>query len=166
MERLLKLKNFNIKRPDIESTVAYVERHLSRYRQKARVIINERECQFEEPLASEEYTFSPPPDIAKHIGRVKLIVRVSPIPLDSENNGIDIFSNGIWHETTLVGLQNERNGQYLFGEVEVPILEEKEWPIPPFDNTRNNALNASNPIVAVLFGWIAQEARDSTKSIS
>ena len=47
--------------------------------------------------------------------------------------------------------------QYLFGEIDVPVLEDKEWPIPAFDNTRNNALNVQNPVVAVLYGWIAQE---------
>ncbi len=82
---------------------------------------------------------------------------MSPVPLETENNGIDILSHGIWHETTLAGLQNKEMSQYLFGEVDVPILEDKEWPIPPFDNTRNNALNVQNPVVAILFGWIAQE---------
>ena len=32
-----------------------------------------------------------------------------------------------------------------------------EWPIPAFDNTRNNTLNRQNPVVVVLLGWISQE---------
>ena len=154
---IVEIRDFNVKHLDIEGTIIYIERHLSRYRQRARVVINGQECQFEEPQASEQFTFSPPPEVAKHIGDVTLLVKISPVPLEAENNGVDILSHGIWHETTLAGLQNKEMAQYLFGEVDVPILEDKEWPIPAFDNTRNNALNVQNPVVAVLFGWIAQE---------
>ena len=154
---LIEVGDFNIKNLDVEAAIAYVERHLSRYRQRARVVINGQECKFEEPQSTQQFTFSPPPEVEQHIGDVKLIVKVSPVPLEPENNGIDILSHGMWHETTLVGLQNKDMAQYLFGEVDVPILEDKEWPIPAFDNTRNNALNAANPVVAVLYGWVAQE---------
>jgi hypothetical protein len=153
---LVEVSDFNIKHLDVEATVAYIERHLSRYRQRARVIVNGQECRFEEPQATQQFAFSPPLDVKKHIGDVTLFVKVSPVPLESENNGIDVLSHGIWHETTLAGLQNKEMAQYLFGEVDVPILEDKEWPIPAFDNTRNNSLNASNPVVAVLYGWISQ----------
>ncbi len=154
---LVEISELSIKNLDIQSTIAYAERHLSRYRQRARVVINGQECEFAEPPASERYSFNPPSGVAKHIGDVTLIVKVSPVPLEQENNGIDILSSGNWHETTLVGLEKKEMSQYLFGEVDVPILEDKEWDIPPFDNTRNLALNVQNPVVAVLYGWIAQE---------
>jgi hypothetical protein len=155
---LIEIRDLAIKRPDIEGTIIYVERHLSRYRQKARVIINERECQFEEPPTSEQFQLTPPPDVAKTIGDVILTVKVSPIPLDEENNGIDIYSRGIWHETTLAGLKKKDMAQYLFGEIDVPRLEdEREWDIPPFDNTRNNTLNPQNALVVILLAWISQE---------
>ncbi len=154
---LVEISDLNIKNLDLQSTVAYIERHLSRYRQRAKVVINGQECLFEEPQASEKFYFSPPTDVAKHIGEVTLVVKVSPVPLEPETNGVDILSNGIWHDTTLAGLEKRELSQYLFGEVDVPILEDREWEIPPFDNTRNNALNIQNPVVAVLFGWIAQE---------
>lgn len=155
---LIEIRDIAVKRPDIEGAITYVERHLSRYRQKARVIINERECQFEEPPTSEQFEIVPPPEVAKMIGDAVLTIKVSPIPLDEENNGIDIFSRGIWHETTLAGLRKKEMVQYLFGEIDVPVLEEeREWEIPPFDNTRNNTLNPQNPTVVVLLAWISQE---------
>lgn len=39
----------------------------------------------------------------------------------------------------------------------MPILEDGEWAIPAFDNTRNNMLNRQNPVVVVLLGWMAEE---------
>jgi hypothetical protein len=155
---IIEIRDLLIKRPDIDGTIIYVERHLSRYRQKARVIINERECQFEEPPTSEQFELTPPPEVAKTIGDVTLIVKVSPTPLDEENNGIDIYSRTIWHETTLAGLKKKEMAQYLFGEIDVPIFEdERDWEIPPFDNTRNNTLNPQNPTVVILLAWVSQE---------
>jgi Histidine kinase-, DNA gyrase B-, and HSP90-like ATPase len=155
---LVEVSDFRVKNLDIQPTIAYIERHLSRYHQRATVVINGQECQFEEPQVSEQFAFSPPPEVAKHIGDVKLIVKVALVPLDPETNGVDVLSNGIWHDTTLAGLEKKEMSQYLFGEVDVPVLEEeREWDVAPFDNTRNNALNVQNPVVAVLFGWIAQE---------
>ena len=81
----------------------------------------------------------------------------TPVPLDEDSNGIDILSYGIWHGTTLAGAEKRERANYIFGEVEVPVLEDGEWPVPAFDNTRNNTLNPQNPVVAVLLGWLASE---------
>jgi len=80
---------------------------------------------------------------------------VSPIPLDKERAGIDVLSKRIWHETYL-GTVEEDIARRIFGEVDMPILEEKydREKIPPFDNTRNMTLNLSNPLVATLLGWV------------
>lgn len=39
-------------------------------------------------------------------------------------------------------------------------MEDGEWPIPAFDNTRNNTLNRQNPVVVVLLGWLSQELEE------
>lgn len=100
---LVELDDFNLKNLDVRSTIAYIERHLSRYRSHAKVVINGQECQFEEPQASQQYTVLPPPDIARNIGEVPLTIKVSPSPLEPETNGVDVLSHGNWHDTTLAG---------------------------------------------------------------
>jgi len=85
------------------------------------------------------------------------LVKVSPVPLDDDTKGIDVLSHGIWHETTLAGVDKRERANYLFGQIDVPVLEDGEWPVPAFDNTRNNTLNRQNPVVAVLLGWLAEE---------
>ena len=151
------IREFNIRRLDVDKVISYVERHLSRYRKNARVTINGHACTFEELPFLEEFECFPPPEVAEHIGHVSLGIRVSPIPLDDDTRGIDIFSHGIWHETTLAGIEKKERANYLFGQMDVPILEDGEWPIPAFDNTRNNTLNRQNPVVAVLLGWLSEE---------
>jgi len=157
---LVEITEFNVKRPDVDKVIAYVERHLSRYRQRAHITINGHECKFEEPHCAETFERTPPPEVTDKLGSIKLIVKVSPTPLDAELRGIDVLSHGIWHETTLAGIEKKEHANYIFGHIDVPILEDGEWPVPPFDNTRNNTLNIQNPAVAMLLGWISEELEE------
>ena len=154
---IVEIREFNIKRLNIDKVISYIERHLSRYRRHARVTINGHMCKFEEPPFVEQFERFPPPEVVKHIGKMQLIVKVSPVPLDDDTRGIGILSHGIWHETTLAGIEKKERANYIFGQIDVPILEDGDWPIPAFDNTRNNTLNRQNPVVVVLLGWLSEE---------
>jgi hypothetical protein len=154
---LVEIHDFNIRRPNVDQVITYVERHLSRYRQRALVSINGHECRFQEPLSVMQIKRIPPADVAEHIGDVSLYIKVAPAPLNDDVMGIDILSHGIWHGTTLAGLEKKERANYIFGQIDVPILEDGEWNIPAFDNTRNNTLNLQNPVVAVLHGWLYEE---------
>ncbi len=154
------IREFNIKRLDIDKVMSYVERHLSRYRTRAHVTVNGHVCKFKEPPSVAQFERLPPKGVAQHIGDVSLNVKVSPVPLDEDTRGIDILSHGIWHETTLAGIERKENANQIFGQIDVPILEDGEWPIPAFDNTRNNTLNRQNPVVVVLLGWLSQELEE------
>lgn len=151
------IRELNVNRPNIDRVISYVERHLSRFRTRARVTVNGHVCKFQEPPFVTQFERLPPVDVANHLGDVSLSVKVSPAPLDDDARGIDILAHGIWHETTLAGIERKECANQLFGQVDVPILEDGEWPIPAFDNTRNNTLNRQNPVVVVLLGWISQE---------
>lgn len=157
---LVEIRDFNVKRPDVDKVIAYVERHLSRYHQRAHVKINGHVCKFEEPPCVETFERTPPPEVTDKLGNIKVIVKVSPVPLDAELRGIDVLSHGIWHGTTLAGIEKKERANYIFGHIDVPILEDGEWPVPPFDNTRNNTLNLQNPAVAMLLGWISEELEE------
>ncbi len=154
------IHELNIKRPNIDKVISYLERHLSRYRARARVTINGHVCKFKEPPFIKQFKRLPPAEVAKHIGDVSLNVKVSPVTLDDDTRGIDILSYGIWHETTLAGIERKESANHIFGQIDVPILEDGEWPIPAFDNTRNNTLNRQNPVVVVLLGWLSKELEE------
>ena len=154
---VVEIRRFNIKRVSVNSVISYIERHLSRYRQRARVTVNGHECKFKEPPFIERLERFPPTDVAEHVGEVRLVVKLSPVPLNDDLRGIDILAYGIWHGTTLAGIEKREFASYMFGHVDVPILEDGEWPIPAFDNTRNNMLNPQNPVVAELLDWLSDE---------
>jgi hypothetical protein len=152
VERFLKGK-----RPRVEKVVQYIERHLSRYRGRAQVFINGHLCSFDEIESRLIYRRTPPEHVQEFVGDVVLHIKVAYEPLDDERAGIDVMSYGIWHATTQVGIEGKDRSQYVFGEVDVPVLEDGEWDIPPFDNTRSVKLNDQNPAVAMLLGWISEE---------
>ncbi len=157
---MIVIRELNIKRPDVDKVISYVERHLSRYRTRAHVTVNGHVCKFKEPPFIAQFERLPPIGVAKHVGEVSLNVKVSPVPLDDDTQGIDILSHGIWHETTLAGIERKENANQIFGQIDVPILEDGAWPIPAFDNTRNNTLNRQNPVVVVLLGWLSKELEE------
>lgn len=145
------------KRPRVEKVVQYVERHLSRYRGRAQVFINGHLCSFDEIESRMSFQRTPPKHVQEYTGDVELHIKVAYEPLDDERAGIDVMSYGIWHASTQVGIESKERSQYIFGEVDVPVLEDREWDIPPFDNTRSVKLNDQNPAVAMLLGWISEE---------
>jgi hypothetical protein len=153
---LVEIEGLFARNPDVDGTIAYVEHHLSRHHQLHTVFINNHLCEYTEPPSIEERSFPAPSDVEAVLGPTHLVIRISPTPLDSDTNGVDILSNGLWHETTLAGLDGREMIRYLFGEVDVAALEDDNSETPPFDNTRSNRLNPQNYRVAVLLGWIAE----------
>jgi len=149
------ISQINMRNIELQTTIAYVEKHLGRLLHSHSVAINGHVCEYQEPHFSRQQVFRPSSDVAEKIGDIELVIKVSPLPLDKERAGIDILSKGIWHETYL-GTIPEDIARRLFGEVDMPALEERyeTEKIPPFDNTRNMTLNMSNPLVASLLGWI------------
>jgi hypothetical protein len=154
---VIEIKEFMTSRLDIDATISYIEKHLARYRVWANVSINGHTCKFKEPPALQTITLSAPKEIEQHIGTPVLTIKVAPFSLDQDERGIDILSEGIWHETTLGDIEGKELSERIFGEVDVPLLEQVNDDIAPFDNTRNNLLNRANPRVVILIAWISQE---------
>lgn len=149
------IAHLNVRNLELPATIAYIERHLGRLLHNHTVVINEHVCEYQEPVFIWQRQFRLVPDLARILGEILLMVKVSPIPLEKERAGIDVLSKGIWHDTTLGTLEGDF-ARRIFGEVDVPAFEDKydKEKIPPFDNTRNMTLNISNPNVATLLGWI------------
>lgn len=137
---------------------SHIERHMGRHHQNNSVWVNSFQCEFQEPAYSEERFFDAPPELEKDLGKsVRCRICYSPVPIE-DASGIDVFSRGIYHATTLAGSEGREQANHLFGEVEVPRLEDAqdtEVP-PPFDNTRRSELNELNRTVGVLLAWLQE----------
>ncbi len=141
-------------RVDRAEIVRYLQRQLGRHLVRHRVIVEGERVEYAPPEATEEHRFPSPQDVTALAGPVELIVRVAARPLAEEENGIAVLSDGYMNAMTLAGIEGKPEAQYLFGEIDVPALDDDSAPIPAFMSTRDLTLNPWNPIVAELVPWM------------
>lgn len=153
---MIEIEKIHLKSLNQAGIIKYIERHLAKWR-NATVFINNHECEFTEPPIVNQHKFMPESEIRNVIGDAELRIKISSSPLDQELRGISIYSNGIWHETTLAGNEGRDMANYIFGEIDVPMLEEDKSPISPFDLSRSMKLNPSNEVVQNIYIFIGQK---------
>jgi hypothetical protein len=153
----LEIEGVHLKAFDQSGVIKYIERHLARWPKNTTVFVNYHECEYAEPPVSEEYRFQAEGAAKERLGDVELVIKVSKIPLDDELRGVSIFSQGVWHETTLAGMEGRDMAQYLFGEIDVPALEDDDSLIPPFDLSRSMRLNRENELVQAVYAFVGEK---------
>ena len=70
---------------------------------------------------------------------------------------MSIYSNDVWHETTLAGNDGREMAQFIFGDLDVPALDEDTSPVPPFDLSRSMRLNGENELVRSIYAFVGQK---------
>jgi hypothetical protein len=149
----IEIEHIHLRSLDPAGIGEFIERHLARWR-GAVVRVNHRQCEFLEPAVAEERRFEATGNQRDKLGAVELLIKIAKAPLEEHLRGVAIFSNGIWHETTLAGHQGREMSQYLFGEIDVPRLDDDSAPITPFDMSRSMRLNPSNELVQAIYGFV------------
>lgn len=148
------------------SIIQYIERHLSAFRgQSPVVMVNSHICEYKEPDVVEEHVFHPSLDQQKTLGNITLTVKESKKPLDELDQGIHVTAG----RGNLVGIEDcgvskKPYGSYIFGEVDVPAVEEKNTPVEPYSSSRDLKLNPNHPVVTVLVGFLGasiEKVRDN-----
>lgn len=136
--------------------IEYIERHLQSYHaSNPRIAVNSHVCEIRMPEIARSETFSPLPEEKKILGDISLEISVALAPLSSSAWGVIVTSgegNLIAVETG--GIESKECGNYLFGRVDVPAIEEFETEIEPYNSTRDLRLNPQHPVVATLVGFI------------
>jgi len=138
----------------------YVQCQLAKW-PGAQVIVNNEECRIAKPPVASTDVFEPDEEERETLGDVKLVINVSANFLEPHQRGIAIYSHGILHESKPVQGDN-----YVFGEIDVPAIEDDDSPISPFDVSRSVRLNPNNQLVQVLHKFIdrhVKEVRDRRK---
>lgn len=154
---VVEIDAIHIRAIDQPGIVKYIERHLAHWPKNAAVIVNNRECEWHEPPLAEARTFRPEGSLAEILGDVSLTIKVSKSPLEEELRGVSIYANGVWHATTLAGSEGREMSQFILGDIDVPMLDEDDSPIPPFDLSRSMRLNAENDLVQAVLAFVGQK---------
>ncbi len=158
----ISILDINLDRVRRASIIDYVERHLQTFRAKSPdVAIDDHVCTYREPPTSETRTFEPSDSQRLVLGDVTLVVKVSAAPLPPVEQGISVTAGaGNLVAIERVGIEGKEFGNYLFGEIDVPALENHPSPIEPYDPTRSLQLNPQHPVVAVLLGFIGSKLEE------
>ncbi len=162
---VVEIENIHLRSLDQSGIIRYVEGHLARWPRGARVIINNHECEVVEPHASKEHRIRPDPQAAATLGDVELILRASPVPLEEERRGVAVYANGVWHATTLAGSEGREMAQFIFGEIDVPALDDDRSPMQPFDLSRSMQLNPNHPVVQALLAFIGRHVEQLRREL-
>jgi len=144
-----------------------IERVLPRFKTfKPQVIVNNHICETRQLDIVDSHTIIPDEETAEIIGDVELKINVSRAPLDTEEIGIFISAgegNLIAHETlTLTG---QDMGNYITGEIDVPILREEEDGLAAYSLARDLKLNHDRKDVKVLIKFLASSAEKIRKEL-
>ncbi len=145
----IQIDGVNQRAIDVEQVVRFFERQLCYWIRSARVFVNDHECIPPQPAIRFERRFSPDPETKERIGDVLLIVSVSQEYLEEYRRGIAISCNSVLHE-----IRRVEGNSYIFGSIDVPDLDRKNFAIPPFDASRSQKLNQNNPLVEAVFQFV------------
>lgn len=144
---------------DTASIIEYIERNLPYFRgSMPKVAVNNHVCEYREPRIVETFDFRPSTQQAAALGDVLLTIKVAQAPLAEADQGIAVTagpSNLVAIERG--GIERKEFGAYLFGEVDVPALEDPVHKVAPYDATRSLQLNPKHPVVAVLVGFLGSK---------
>jgi hypothetical protein len=162
---LVEIEGIHLRSIDQSGIIHYTERHLAKWPKNATVFVNNHECEFAEPPVWREKRFRPEGQAKDILGDVELILKVSKSPLEEDLRGVSIYSNGVWHETTMAGNEGREMSQFVFGEIDVTILDEDKSPIAPFDLSRSMRLNPSNVIVQAVYAFIGQKFEETRREL-
>ncbi len=162
---LVEIEEIHLRSLDQAGVIRYIERHLARWRRDVLVVVNNHQCEVHEPPIERTETFRAPAELQGLIGDVELKVKISKSPLSADLQGISIFSNGVWHESTLLGSEGKEMAEFIFGEVEIPRLDEDESTPPALDLSRSMRLNPHNELVNATFTFIGPHLEEVRKQL-
>ena len=156
---MVKISDIYLEKLSVPLISSYIERHLGAFRQaKASVAVNSHLCEYLEPEFSKSHTFKPNIDQTELLGNIELIIKVSKIPLEPSYQGIVVMA-GTGNTVAIEdgGISGKEFGNYLFGEIDVPVLETSDSKIQPYDASRSLQLNPVHPVASALLGFIGSK---------
>ena len=162
---LIEIEGVHLRSLDQAGIIHYIERHLARWPKNAMVFVNNHECEFNEPPVASEHRFTSEGVAGEKLGDVELVIKVSKSFLEDELRGVSVFSNGVWHETTLAGSEGREMSQYIFGEIDVPALDDDKSPVAPFNVSRSMQLNPENDLVRAIHAFVGSKVEEVRRAL-
>ena len=162
---LVEIEKVHLRKIDQRRVIRFVERHLAHWPRDVTVWVNNHECQYTSPMAVQTEIIKPESEVARKLGMCDLALHVAATPLSEDERGVSIFSKGVWHETTLAGSEGREMASFIFGEIDVPALDDDKSPVAPFDMSRSMQLNPANELVRAIKGFLGSSIEKLRKEL-
>lgn len=162
---LVEIEGVHLRSLDQAAVAGYIERHLAHWPRDVVVFVNNHQCEFAEPATERTEVLEPDAGERAKLGDAALTIKVSKSPLDEDLRGISIYSNGVWHETTLLASAGKDMSEFLFGEIDVPGLDTDKSTPPAFDASRSLKLNPDNPLVSAIYAFVGPHLERTRKQL-
>lgn len=148
------IEGIQLRTLDHAGIIRHIERNLAGWSRAAQIYVNDHKCEFREPSASEVVAFAPSPSDYPLLQGCELLVKISPIPLEQDEQGVAVTSAGVLYVRSLGGNEGRPMADLIFGQLEVASLQHDKSPIPAFDQSRNLSLNPENPLAFEILNFV------------
>lgn len=152
-----------------EPIIRLIERYLPYWRGiSPSVVVGTHLCEVRTPPVAHTKEFLPTGELGSKLGHAPLIVHISQVPLDESQRGIAVTAGpGALVAIETAGVDRREFGNYLFGEIDVPILDEvdPDDPVTPYDASRSLRLNATHPVAGALISFIGSKLETVRKEL-
>jgi anti-sigma regulatory factor (Ser/Thr protein kinase) len=162
---LVEIEGIHLRKLDQKRVIGFIEKHLAHWPNRVTVWVNNHECEYKAPEATQTEVVAPDGELAKRLGKCTLELSVAGRPLFDTDRGVSIFSNGNWHETTLAGSEGREMANFIFGQIDIPALDDDRSPAAPFDMSRSMKLNPENAIVQAALAFIGSNIERLRKDL-
>lgn len=162
---LVEVEQIHLKTLHKREIIRSVEQHISRWVGDVTVFVDGQQCEFDPPVAVDHYEIEAPEHLRGVLGNVTLSLKVAGSTLEREQRGVAVYANGFWLQNTLAGCEGKEMAGFIFGEIDVPALDDDSAPIQAFDVGRSGELNPSNPVVQALMPFLGSEIEKLRKRL-
>ena len=123
--------------------------------QSHNVIVNFTECKPIPIPFKDEFIHYPNTDELKNrFGNAKMYIRIAESSLDVDFRGIKVTTNGFYRAKSLGQLDVKDQVEYIFGEVDLPMLDDDTLKRPAFKSDRSYQLDLDSEDGLLLNNWI------------
>ncbi|MCH8079645.1 MAG: ATP-binding protein [Proteobacteria bacterium] len=153
---------------NLEDIIKYVERHLHQLMGfDPEIVINDHVCKRKEIDVIETFKFKPDLSLIEKLGDIELVINVSRVALNEEELGIFISAGeGKLIGKDTLGLLAKDMGNLIYGEINVPCLDEEIDGISAYSQARDFKLNMSHKYVKLLIPFLASKAEEVRKELA
>ncbi|HEX9804161.1 MAG TPA: ATP-binding protein [Candidatus Dojkabacteria bacterium] len=163
----IRIEDVILSKIDATKIIKKVEKHLQSFRHlKPRVLVGDHMCTYKEPGFNQTFTFTPDETLVPILGNTQLVIKVAQSPLAQDERGISVSAGkGNLIAIEDAGVCTKEMGEYLYGDIDVPELDNNKYEMDAYDSSRDMKLRPEHPVSMALNIFIGTHLEETRKSL-